>query len=168
MPYTPDPVQVRRVALRLLDQAREEIDSVLVDDAVTDDLLNGEAADDVGEARLTGEEVKVLHRAVAAAVRSAQVLLAPQGPLYNHAGHAFTLTAKQQKLPQGTAVSIEDGPISAGDGMAWEGAEAAFTAEVLYHCDTGLTVVKTTDPRRHTRRYPGYTETVETSRLTPA
>ncbi|GGU38706.1 hypothetical protein [Streptomyces violascens] len=88
MPYTPDPAQVRRVALRLLDQAREEIDSVLVDDAITDDLLNGEAVDDGGEARLTGEDVKVLHRAVTAAVRSAQVLLAPQVPLYSHAGHA--------------------------------------------------------------------------------
>ncbi|MFJ2218208.1 hypothetical protein ACIQVO_38420 [Streptomyces sp. NPDC101062] len=48
------------------------------------------------------------------------------------------------------------------------GEVAAFAAEVLYHCDSGLTVIKTTDPRHHTGRYPGYTETVETSRLTLA
>ncbi|MYZ39900.1 MULTISPECIES: hypothetical protein [unclassified Streptomyces] len=92
----------------------------------------------------------------------------PDPVLYAHAGHTYTLTAKQKQLPHGSAVSVAHGPISAGEHTAWEGEDAAFGAEVLYHCDSGLTVIKTTDPRRHTRRHPGYTETVETSRLTPA
>ncbi|MFF4699885.1 hypothetical protein [Streptomyces chattanoogensis] len=85
--------------------------------------------------------------------------------LYSHSGRPYTLTPAQKRLPHGTVVSVAHGAIRAGEGTAWKGADAAFTAEVLYHCDTGLTVVKTIDPRHHTRRYRGYTETVETSRL---
>ncbi|MEV7157190.1 hypothetical protein AB0N77_21615 [Streptomyces misionensis] len=165
MPYTPNPAQVRRLAFRLLDSAREDIDSTRIDHAITDDLLNGE---DVGEGTLSGADVKALIKAVATAVDSAQFLVSVPGPLYNHAGHVFTLTARQRKLPPGTLVSVSHEPIGAGEHTAWEGADAAFIAEVLYHCDNGLTVIKTADPRRHTRRYPGYTETVETSRLTPS
>lgn len=88
------------------------------------------------------------------------------GPtLYNHAGTPYTLTPAQKTLPHGTEVSVAHGPIRAGEDAAWEGADAAFTAEVLHHCDTGLTVIKTIDPRHHMHRYPGYTETVETRRL---
>lgn len=94
----------------------------------------------------------------------------PDPVLYTHAGRLYTLTARQKHLPHGSAVSVAHGPISAGGSpvTVWEGDAAAFTAEVLYHCDSGLTVIKTTDPRHHTHRHPGYTETVETSRLTPA
>ncbi|MEU2086740.1 hypothetical protein ABZ569_33325 [Streptomyces albus] len=91
----------------------------------------------------------------------------PEQTLYNHAGHPYTLTRRQKALPHGTIVNVSHGPISAGDHTAWEGEAASFEAEVLYHCDNGLTTIKTTAPRNHVgHRYPGYTETVETSRLT--
>lgn len=89
----------------------------------------------------------------------------PGQTFYTHAGYPYTMTRAQKQLPHGTEVSVAHGPIDAGDNRVWEGPEATFTAEVLYHCDSGLTCIKTIDPRRHTHRHRGYTETVETSRL---
>jgi hypothetical protein len=72
VPYTPDPALVRRLATGLLDTARREIDSVLIDEAITDDLLNGEAPVS-GAADLSAQDFVALQQAVDEAVRSAEM-----------------------------------------------------------------------------------------------
>ncbi|MEJ8640018.1 DUF6884 domain-containing protein [Streptomyces sp. MS2.AVA.5] len=73
VPYTPDPALVRRLAAGLLDTARQEIDSALIGEAITDDLLNGVAPENETAADLSAQAFEALQQAVDAAVRSAEV-----------------------------------------------------------------------------------------------
>ncbi|MFE2640118.1 DUF6884 domain-containing protein [Streptomyces scopuliridis] len=72
VPFTPELVQ--HLAAGLLDTARHDIDSTLIDEAITDHLLNGEApAADAGRAELSATDFRALQEAVGTAVRTAEV-----------------------------------------------------------------------------------------------
>ncbi|GAU71400.1 hypothetical protein SSP35_37_00190 [Streptomyces sp. NBRC 110611] len=89
-------------------------------------------------------------------------------PLYDHTGRAYTLTQRQKTLPHGMIVNVAYRLSTARGRRGRRINAASFKAQVLYHCGTGLTVIKTIDPCSNMRRYPGYTEAVKTTRLTPA
>jgi hypothetical protein len=81
VPYTPDPALVRHLATGLLDTARQEIDSMLIDEAITDDLLNGEAPESETASDLSAQDFAALQQAVDEAVRSAEMHINwPQTP----------------------------------------------------------------------------------------
>lgn len=80
MPFTPELVE--HLAAGLLDAARHDIDSTLIDEAITDHLLNGEApAADASRAGLSATDFRALQEAVGTAVRTAEVHITwPQTP----------------------------------------------------------------------------------------